>query len=361
MLFSEGSIALRIIFVAVLLLVNFYYNLIPYYLTQYFHTRYAANFLEKYSDCKFLINNPRDFLSQEALDYDFNKRIGGSEGVMRKWYTSNIENNTYFFQVDPGSSKQFPRNAKVFTGEFGTLVFVPETSQEIKPFGKFKLLHEYFHSSEVSLFFERQLVFRNTLSILTLIFVLVNVHLNIWSVITLILLILLLLFESRFYWDIRKADSVFNAELMSDFLAVKHMDQEEIDNLKSSPYLEMLIGDDAKLSDNQNTIRKKHFVRLIKEGTESIDEFTILQSNHTQNSLNLNTIISILIIFELYFIKTISWSLILYNTIFLVLFFSVSMFFIQGAFDFYRKRSEEILGVNLSQEDFFKRRIKRKA
>lgn len=76
MLFSEGSIVLRIIFVAVLLLVNFYYNLIPYYLTQYFHTRYAANFLEKYSDCEFLINNPRDFLSQEALDYDFNKRIG---------------------------------------------------------------------------------------------------------------------------------------------------------------------------------------------------------------------------------------------------------------------------------------------
>lgn len=355
LVFSNGSIFIKLLILAICLLINFYYNLIPYYLSQYFHTRPAFEFVQKYKHSEFIKHRPADYFREDVLSFDLRNIMGVSESSIRKWFNKNIDENTYIFQIKPVKGNKYPRNAKVFTGEFGTLVFVTERPKGIKPFSKFKLLHEYFHSSEISLFFERELIFISTLPILFLLILFIFIEISCMTIGLTFIALLLLWFENKFYWSRKKHQSKFMAEQLSDMLAIKFLDNTEKEKLKNSPYLDNLIGDDRSLNLEENKIRKENFKYFITHGVDDYTWNEIINISYSEHSTILHFMIFFIFLVFCGFSRQLTWWTALVCLFVLILFFIISMILCRTAYRYYANQCEEALGINLTQSPFFKR------
>ncbi|MGH1438088.1 MAG: hypothetical protein ACRBG0_26875 [Lewinella sp.] len=351
---AEGNILCKFVLLFLGFLINFYYNLIPYYLSQYFHTRASYNFISQYKDCTFIQHDISEYINANAVKFNLDNYLERKKSSIKSWYEDNIKENTYFFEVKRNKAKEFPKNAKVFTGEFGTVVFVPDSPEGMRPFTRFKLLHEFFHSSEISLFFERQLVFKNTLFILSFIFFFLNIEISLLSFFVALFVFALILFEARYYWAVRKYDSLLLAEVMSDILAVKYLNETERKSIKESPYIDHLIGDDVNLGVSQNKARKENFVDIIKSGVDNEDIIDIMNTSYSPPNDRVNFLIFMLICGSCFLAREVTWYLVLWNAVVFVALLITSMVIVRGAYTYYKDEFERIFKVNLTQEDYFK-------
>lgn len=352
---ADGKFIVKVTILIICLLTNFYYNLIPYYLSQYFHTRPAFEFISKYGNLKLIRHSANDYFDSETLSFDLRNILVEKKSNIRNWYNKNIDANTYIYEVKSVEGENFPINAKVFTGEFGTLIFVPHSPDSIKPFSKFKLLHEYFHASEVSLFYERELIFISSLPILFIVFIFIFLQLSLLVLGLSFLSVLIMWLEYKYYWVPRKWSSVVNTEKISDILAIKFLDIESRMKIKSSPYIDHLIGDDINMADFQNKDRKNNFVKYIISGVKDEDIYNMLNETYRSHSWSLNLIllfIGIILALQAY---SVSWWTVIYCLAILILTFLISMFVCYNAYRYYTKECEKKLGISLTQSSFFKR------